>query len=80
VAARKTVEVYMLGDPKWRTPAWRFNVLRELQQAMHDLLFRLGYKDAHCWVPLAVEKAFGRRLVRDMGWVKSRWTTFCKYL
>jgi hypothetical protein len=80
VAARKTVEIYMLGDPKWRTPAWRFGQLRELQDAMHRLLLRLGYQDAHCWIPPAVEKAFGRRLVRDMGWIRSRWATYCKYL
>jgi hypothetical protein len=80
VAARKTVEVYMLGDPKWRTPAWRFDVLKLLHEGMHRLLLQKGFTDAHCWIPPVVDKAFGRRLVKQLGWVRSRWQSYCRYL
>lgn len=80
IAARKTVEIYMLGNPNWRTPAWRMKLLVELHGGMHRVLVGLGFTDAHCWLPPAVEKAFGRRLIRDFGWIKSGWTSLCKYL
>ena len=80
LAARKTIEVYMLGDPNWRTPAWRLSVFQELHEKMHWLMFSLGFTDANVWLPPKVSRAFGRRLERDFGWVPSRWQSFCKYL
>lgn len=80
LAARKTIEVYMLGDPNWRTPAWRLSVFQELHGAMHRFMLSLGFTDAHVWIPPKVAKAFGRRLERDFGWIPSRWKSFCKYL
>ena len=40
--ARKTVEVYGLLDPDWETPAWRFEALRMLHEAMRHELGKLG--------------------------------------
>jgi len=80
IACRKTVEVYFLGDPHWKTPGWRLETFRRLHLAAHDLMLRLGYTDAHCWVPPAVEKAFGRRLQMIFGWKKSVWQCFSKEL
>lgn len=80
LAARKTVELFMLGDPKWRTPAWRFNVFAPLHQAMWRAMLALGYTDAHAWLPPSVAKAFGSRLRRSFGWKPSQWQSFCKYL
>jgi len=80
IACRKTVEVYFFGDPTWKTPGWRLETFRRLHLAAHDLMLRLGYTDAHCWVPPAVEKAFGRRLQMIFGWKKSVWQCFSKEL
>jgi hypothetical protein len=80
IACRKTVEVYFLGDPQWKTPGWRLETFRGLHLAAHDLMLSLGYEDAHCWVPPAVEKAFGRRLQKVFGWKKSVWQCFSKEL
>lgn len=80
IAARKTVEIFMLGDPNWRTPAWRMRVFADLHSGMHAAMKSLGFIDVHCWIPPSVEKAFGRRLQKDFGWVKSTWQSFCKYL
>lgn len=80
IAARKTIEVFMLGDPNWRTPAWRMRMLCELQREIHKQMFALGYTDAHAFLPPKVARAFGKRLQRDFGWVPSRWQSFCKYL
>lgn len=80
IAARKTVEVYMLGDPNWRTPAWRFSIFIQLHTAIHKLMWSLGFTDAHAFLPPKVCKAFGKRLERDFGWLPSGWKSFCKYL
>lgn len=80
LAARKTVEIFMLGDPRWRTPAWRMRLFADLHGAMHAAMLSMGFTDSHCWLPPSVEKAFGRRLQKDFGWVKSTWQSFCKYL
>lgn len=80
VAARKTVEIYMLGDPNWRTPAWRMRMFSDLHNAMHAAIKALGFTDSHCWLPPSVEKAFGRRLERDFGWIKEKWNSWCRYL
>jgi hypothetical protein len=80
IAARKTVEVYMLGDPNWRTPAWRYRVFAQLHIAIHKTVKAQGFTDAHAWLPPRVCKAFGKRLKRDFGWVSSAWQSFVKYL
>lgn len=80
IAARKTIEVYMLGDQNWRTPAWRYSIFAQLHFAVHQAIFSQGFTDAHAWLPPKVCKAFGRRLQRDFGWIPSKWQSFCKYL
>lgn len=78
--ARETLELYMLGDSGWRTPKWRFATLQKLGYAMHLKLLGMGYRDVHAWLPPQVERAFGKRLVKSFGWVKSRWSCFAREL
>lgn len=80
IAARKTVEVYFLGDPTWKTPGWRLETFRKLHLVAHNAMLSLGYTDANCWIPPVVEKAFGRRLMKIFGWKKSVWRSFSKEL
>ncbi len=80
IAARKTVEVYLLSNPNWRTPAWRMNVFCQLQLVIHQFLFSQGFTDVHAFLPPKIAKAFGKRLRRDFGWIPSTWQSFCKYL
>lgn len=76
VAARRTVELYMLVDKDWETPGWRMQAFALLHAAMRKVLIRLGIADAHCWLPPAIAKSFGRRLMRQFGWSKPVWTDF----
>lgn len=80
IAARKTLEIFMLGDPKWRTPAWRLRVFSELQEVLHRAMFSQGFTDAHAFLPPKIARSFGKRLQRDFGWIPSKWQSFCKYL
>ena len=78
VIARKTVELYFLGDPQWRTPRWRLEALKLLHEGVRLELRKLGYSDGHCWIPPQVEKSFGRRLVNTFGWAASRWKCYSR--
>jgi hypothetical protein len=80
VAARKTIEVYFLADPKWKTPAWRLVAFAKIHLVLHMAMLALGFRDSHCWLPPSVEKSFGRRLTSGFGWVRSPWSCFSKEL
>lgn len=78
--ARKTVELYFVGDPNWRTPRWRLNFLLSLGYVMHKALARMGFTDVFAALPPEIEKTFGKRLRRSLGWVESRWKQYVRYL
>lgn len=73
ILARTTVEVYMLGDQQWSTPALRFAALQKIHEAMRQELVIKGIEDVHCWLPPQVAKSFGRRLRHSFGWAKPLW-------
>lgn len=76
--ARRTVEVYGLFDPDWESPAWRFEALRLLHEAMRHDLGAKGYHDAHAWIPPSLLKSFGRKLRHVFGWKQDPWACFCR--
>jgi hypothetical protein len=71
VIARKTVEIFMIGNPGWRTPKWRLEALKMMHEDMRQELRKQGYADGHCWIPPQVRN-FGRRLKR-LGWSLNPW-------
>jgi hypothetical protein len=73
VVARKTVELFFLGDPGHETPRWRFEKFRLLHEHVRLRLVAIGIKDAHCWIPPEIEKSFGRRLRMGFGWLRNEW-------
>lgn len=80
LAARKTAELFMLGDPSYRTPVWRMSHFAPLHEEMHRFMKSRGYSDVHAWLPPEIVKQFGSRLKRSFGWLPSRWQSFVKYL
>ena len=81
VLARPTVELYLLSDPEWESPAQRFNALRLIHDEMAAELKKLGYNDAEMWIPPEVSN-FSKRLVRSFGWSKMRpkWTCLARQI
>lgn len=72
-AARKLVELYLwVGDA---TPATKLAALRLMHHAMAEELRKLGYSSAECFLPPAVEKAFGKRLMRTFNWTRN-WISY----
>lgn len=78
VGARRTVELYLLSDPKWATPRWRLEALKLMHTAMQERLAQIGIQDAHIWIPPAICKSFGRRLMRCFGWRRQLWPSFSR--
>lgn len=64
---RLSAEAFLVCDPGWRTAAWRDLALRQLHRACRADATEKGVADVNCFVPPAIEKQFGRRLVR-LGW------------
>jgi hypothetical protein len=87
VAARPTVELYFIGDPKWSTPAMRLEVFKAVHREMEKRLSELGYTDGHAWLPPSLAKSFGRRLIKTFRfpngapqWVRSTWESFTGFI
>ena len=78
VMGRKTVELFLLADGGWRTPRWRFEALRIIHEDVRSQLARLGYKDAHVWLPPTICKAFGRRLQKFFNWNPNPWPCYSR--
>lgn len=68
ILARPTVELYMLADANWKTPAMRFEALRKIHESMRLELHGKGFRDVHVWVP-PQKKSFVQRLKKSFGWV-----------
>jgi hypothetical protein len=77
VACRKTVEAFLLMDKAWKTPKWRLASFGMLHERVMEKLKVAGYDDVNAWLPPAVVKSFGKRLVA-FGWVKGTWQNFSK--
>ncbi|HEY2496567.1 MAG TPA: hypothetical protein VGK24_05820 [Candidatus Angelobacter sp.] len=73
IGARLTTEGYMLHDPDWETPGWRLAGFEMLHRSMRVELREKGVQDIHIWLPPAIERSFGRRLMRDFHWSRPLW-------
>lgn len=66
-----TAEAYLICNPRWRNPAWRFEALRQLSvQCNHDARER-GVSEVMAFLPPKMVATFGRRLGK-LGWEKIR--------
>jgi hypothetical protein len=74
-AARLTVEVSVLCDAEWLTPAFRLKAFELLHEEMRRELKDKGLEDCHAWIPPQM-KNFARRLMRSFGWGKSNWESY----
>src|ERR1700675_3459529 len=74
-----TAEAYLICDPEWRTPAWRMEALRQIQDVANDDAKQRGVVEAVAFVPPGIEKTFRRRLER-MGWSRNKpsWKSYWK--
>lgn len=78
ILARTTVEMYMLGDRQWATPALRFAALQKVHEAMRQELVTKGIEDVHAFLPPSIAKSFSSRLMRSFHWTKPLWTALTR--
>jgi hypothetical protein len=78
--AHLTAEIYFFTDPNHGTPRQRFdNFLTMERHGCGQAYYPGGLSDIHAFLPPAVQKAFGRRLLQ-LGWQREPWTPFVKFL
>lgn len=65
---RRTAECYLVANPKWRTPAWRLEALRQLHIAGLADAREAKVQELIGFVPPQIERRFGRRLKQNFGW------------
>lgn len=75
LGAKRTVEMMLVVDSSWSSPATRWASLKMLFAETMKRLFSLGYRSNYCWVLEKNVKAYGRRL-RSLGWMKTLGTCF----
>ena len=75
--ARRTAEAFLLLDPSWATPGFRFEAMRSLEAAAMRRLAELHVNDCHALIPPMVERRFGRRLEK-MGWWHPTWPLYAR--
>lgn len=76
--AKRTIEMYMLCERNWETPRVRLFAMEIGHEEMRKWLAAHGWSDANCWLPPAIERAFGKRLHFVFGWIKSTWNSYSR--
>ncbi len=78
LAAKRTIEMYMLLDPTWRNPRWRLGALMQGHEEMRSWLEKHGWPEVNAFLPPQVEKSFGRRLEKIFHWIPGRWRHYSR--
>lgn len=68
---KHTAEAYLICNPKWRNPAWRFEALRQLSHQCNNDSRDVGVTEVTAFLPPKMVAKFGRRLGK-LGWEKIR--------
>lgn len=69
--ARLVPEIILLLDQK-QHPAAKLAMVRRLHEELLRWMTEKGYTDANCFVPEAIVRPYGRRLVQQFGWVPNQ--------
>lgn len=78
VFQRLNTEVFLICNPKWRTPAWRLAAIKNLDRVCGAEAFAAGAREALAFVPPVIEETFHKRLAQ-MGWLLSKPYWNCWY-
>jgi hypothetical protein len=73
-----TAEAFLICDPHWRNPAWRFEALRQLSHQCNSDAKEVGVTEVTAFLPPKLVGKFGRRLGK-LGWEKIRNDWQCLY-
>jgi len=79
ILARLTAEAYFLVDKEFGSPQEKWEAFKELHEAARLDCYARGLDDIYCWIPPAISKPFGRRLMR-LGWTHNLWPAFNRSL
>lgn len=72
---RSTAEAYLLVNGRWKSPAWRWEALKQIHEDVRREARRVDLEDVFCWPPREIAKTFGKRL-EALGWATNAWPTY----
>lgn len=75
---RQTTEAFLICDPHWRGPRWRYEALEAIHNDAVEQIRRMGFRSIEAFLPPQIEKRFGKRLL-SMGWkhyVEEEWPCY----
>lgn len=64
---QSTAQVFLVCNDRWRTPAWRYEALRQIHTACHRDAADRGVAEVNAFLPPLISNKFGRRL-KKLGW------------
>lgn len=67
-----THQAYMVIDPNWRSPKWRWEALQSLHVKLSESCDAQRIREVNAWTP---SRAFGRRLL-SLGWMRSEYPSY----
>jgi hypothetical protein len=76
-AAERITQLYLWME-EVDHPAAKLHYVKILHEALATELRKKGYTCTEAYIPPQLEKSFGRRLMRNFGWVKS-WPCFTRH-
>jgi hypothetical protein len=62
-----TAEAFLIADARWKTPAWRFEALRQVHTVSWADAKNCGVAEVNAFLPPQIAAKFGKRL-SHMGW------------
>ena len=79
VLQKLNTEVYLVCNPKWRSPAWRMEAIKQLHGVCGEDAKAAGAREAISFLPPDIEGKFSKRLLQ-MGWLlcKPYWNCYYK--
>ena len=74
--AVRAVEIVMVLDHGWASPAWRFEAVKAMQAALERDLTATGIDCAYVWLEPRRARGFGRKLMERLGWSRPTWDCY----
>jgi hypothetical protein len=72
----RAVEVVLVLDHRWGTPARRWAAVAAMQEQLADMARQAGVDCAYVWLEPRRARGFGRKLMERLGWSRPVWDCY----
>ena len=74
--AVRAVEIVMVLDHGWATPARRWAAVKAMQEKLEAAVVASGVDCAYVWLEPRRARGFGRKLMERLGWSRPVWDCY----